>query len=128
MKHATTQMQFASLIYPFDHLSTDQKMALITHCIKEYFYSVACLHSLLEYADEAFERSELNLNLISELELVAELNESILINLCPDEIYDLVIDRNRTTAEADNILYTPCVVDLMNQQAGIEVRKNVTAE
>jgi hypothetical protein len=115
-------------MHSFNHLSIDQKMALIAHCIEKYFYSVGFLSPRLEYADEAFERAAPNRYLISIIEFFADSNEAVLIYTIFNEIYDFVIDRNWITAEADHIFHASRVIDLVKQSASIKVRKDVTAK
>jgi hypothetical protein len=121
-------MQFARLIYSFYHLSIDHKMALINYCVEKYSHSVSILKVPLEYSDQVLERARGNRNLVSKLELFAESNESILIHLFSDKIYDFVIDGSRPAAEADHILHASRILDLMKQPTGIKVRKDVTGE
>jgi len=114
------------LIHPCDHLSIDQNMALIAHCIQKYFYSFSFLNPLLEYAHQVFERAKLNRNLVSIVEFFAESNEPILIYPILYEIYDVVVDRNRSVAEADHILDSSCILDVMKLLPGVKAGKDVT--
>jgi hypothetical protein len=103
-------------------------MALIFHCVEQYAYAVTVLNLFLEYADDTSERAGVNFNLVSRLKFFTKSNESIFTYLFFDEIYDSVIDGNRTAAEADHILHAPRIIDPMKHPASIKVRKDVTSE
>ena len=115
-------------IHLLNHLSINQKMALILHCVEKDSYSVFILCRPLEYADKAFKRAGTNLNPVSRLQFLVPADEPIPIYLCPDETDHVVIDRNRTAAEADHVQHASRVIDLTKLPAGIKVGKDVTGK
>ena len=112
-------------MHSFDHLSFDQKMALIGNCIQQYLYSVGFINTLLEYAHQAFERAEFNRNLLSILEFFTKLNEPVFIYPFLNEIYDFIIYGKRTITEADYFLHASCVIDVMKLFAGVKAGKDI---
>jgi len=117
----------AQLINSLYQISIDQKRALIIQRVEKYLYSIGALYIPVENADEVLKRPEINSNLIPKLKFLVQANESILGCLGLHEIDYSVIYGNRIRAEADYVLYTSRVIDIMKAD-GLKTRKNIRSK
>jgi|SRR5215216_2424291 len=81
---------------------------------------------LLKDADEALKRTGIDSHPVSSLKVVILANKSIFIQAFFDDLDYLVINRNRLSAETDNVMDAARKIDVMELLNGVEARKDVT--
>jgi hypothetical protein len=113
------------LVDLLNHLSIDEKMALITNRVEQYFYSLFVAQIPLEYSNETLKRTRSNPHLVSGFKFLVETNETIVADFFLDEIDYVVINPNGVAAKADHVLHASCVIDVMKLSLGVEVGKDV---
>jgi len=113
------------LVDLLNHLSIDEKMALITNRVEQHFYSLFVAHIPLEYSNETLQRPRSNPHLISGFKFFVQTNESIVADFSLDEIDYVVINPNGSAAKTDYVLHASGVIDVMKLSVSLEVGKDV---
>lgn len=110
---------------PFYQVSIDQKLSLILDRVEQYSHAIIVVNAPVEYTHEIFKRARANPDPVSKPELFAQLNESVFAHSLPDQVDDVLINRNRFAIEAEDILHPSREIDGMKKPVSVEVREDI---